>query len=136
MGKTWTPEPWAIPTSNVFAIGASSTLRDESGCIVQYKWRRTIVNDALDGGSAGMPKWPDTDDAAAEASANMRRIVACVNACRSMPDPDAEIARLKRIEEAAREIGGPDGDGPYRMVRNDELAALQAALNGDGTNEQ
>ncbi|TET41461.1 MAG: hypothetical protein E3J60_04720 [Dehalococcoidia bacterium] len=38
----------------------------------------------------------------AEANANARRIVSCVNACKDMSDPEAEIKRLKRYDETPK----------------------------------
>ena len=37
------------------------------------------------------------------ASADADRIVACVNACAGIEDPAAELARLRRVEDAARD---------------------------------
>lgn len=62
-----------------------------------------------------------------EASANTFRIVACVNACAGIGDPAAELARLRRVEGAARTVagwadpaaGGKDTGG--RMARRIEL---------------
>ena len=36
--------------------------------------------------------------------ANAARIVACINACAGIEDPAAELARLRRVEGAAREV--------------------------------
>jgi hypothetical protein len=40
----------------------------------------------------------------AEQEANAARIVACVNACESMPDPAAEIAKLRADNERLKEV--------------------------------
>jgi hypothetical protein len=63
-------------------------------------------------------------EAGADGAENATRIVACVNACARMGDPEAEIARLRAIEHAAvllvdgvrvqRELGNYPHEGVVR----------------------
>lgn len=65
------------------------------------------------------------------------RIVACVNACAGIEDPAAELARLRRVEGAAREVLNECvlahkhwGDGDNTKRADEAEAALRSALEG------
>lgn len=106
--KAATPGPWCVPSACVFALGASQTLRDEHGNIIEYRWRRTIVNDATDGGTAGMPKWPSTDEAAEEAAANMKLMSLLRTHAPALLSAAREAERLREALLGLRR-NGPDG---------------------------
>jgi hypothetical protein len=81
MDTKHTPEPWAVDSGG------------DGGCEI---WSPSSGNmDNIIGSE-------DTDDPQWEADA--RRIVACVNACAGIEDPGAELARLRRVEQAARAL--------------------------------
>lgn len=88
MGKTWTPEPWKAGRTDM-----QSYLGD--GRPVHYIYRSE--NESAETRIRVL----ENPDSGADPTDDALRIVACVNACSSMPDPAGEIARLKRIEEAA-----------------------------------
>lgn len=88
-----TPEPWIYEgLSGDIDEGweASLIIPGDKG---NADWHSFIVAYGLQG-----------EEGAGElAEANARRIVACVNACAGMADPEAEIAKLKAEMEELRE---------------------------------
>lgn len=72
-----------------------------------------------------------------ERDENAKRAVACVNACAGIEDPAAELARLRRVEGAAREVLAECvlahkywGDGDNTKRASEAEAALRSALEG------
>lgn len=94
-------------------------------------------------GQGGMPfvgRIDSGDFGERQNMANAARIVACVNACVGLPRPEtsigvmrAEIARLRKIEQAAREAldaaDHPDTDD-FATLRRNVQESLRAALEG------
>ena len=67
------------------------------------------------------------------ASADADRIVACVNACAGIEDPAAELARLRRVEDAARAVvaSAPEVEPEYEDWGGDtERAEVWGGLHG------
>lgn len=81
-----TPEPWRVDGYVVYALELDRLGRERN--------RFTAAVYTSLRGSAPF----------SEAAANAARIVACVNACAGLPDPAAELARLREVEreQAAR----------------------------------
>ena len=77
-----TPEPWKVGPTNPGRI-----YRD-SGSLSKIGNPIARANVAI---------WPEGQE-----DANAARIVACVNACAGMADPEEEIAALREVAEAAR----------------------------------
>lgn len=75
---------------------------------------------------------PDEDPHDREADANARRIVACVNACAGIPDPEKAIPALVEALRKVDKITGSTGGAPA-MVREFKFHARQAlAMLGEG----
>lgn len=90
-----TPEPWVQDEGNLRCVGTPKS------------WYPRQVYDivtVLEGG----PEY--RDEANSKAEANAHRIVACVNALAGVDDPAAELARLRRVEQAARAYVEADPD--------------------------
>lgn len=82
-----TPEPWAL-----------EEVGDKCKHLCPAKDGTSILTVALE--------YPDDDDApvyfgAVYKPADARRIIACVNACKGMADPENEIAVLRAAAEKA-----------------------------------
>lgn len=96
--NNWTPEPWTI--------GSGSHVCGSWGGMIRIESPEDFHNnghDYPDGGSTrsytnvvcGTTGHSDT------ALANVRRIIACVNACTGMSDPSAEIKAMREAIQAA-----------------------------------
>ena len=100
--NAWTPEPWSCGDA------ACGCVYKQDGPIIAFRAAET--------------PW----------KANRNRIVSCVNACQGLPDPAAELARLRQCEAALRRImEWWEGDAWIDMPAPDSLCnAARAALEG------
>ena len=84
MNTQHTPEPWENPQSAEF-----SGFLDQYYCIIRAQenrlWQKILGRTAE------------------EANANAKRIVACVNACKGMTDPEKQIRELRITLDAILE---------------------------------
>lgn len=88
----WTPEPWQLVSDDLAIIVGP---RDDCGERPLVAGPIAEIRRAF---TATPPPLPET-----ERRANAARIVACVNACTGIPDPGAELWRLRAIEAASEQ---------------------------------